>query len=384
MICKPPFGSSTDRRRINVHPRWMKEILSTDIGPGSYECNESFTRKRNTINTFNLKNNISGWKREYEVQRNATIPNLFSRNLKLSKESQQRNLGPGRYNLPREIQTKGTSESIGPINTTADRFSELKGNDTPGVGTYGMKGDPYLYKELMDAKHKSCCTKGLLECGGDGSRSLPLTGCNVAPGTYEINGSVQKLLDKKTGKRGPYDLMTGPRSFTYTSEYPEPGTYSLTSFTSNLLRPEKKYTGMFRRLVVEQRKMDQCYSARMQNDLVKSKIGPGYYDPKYLDDKDKSFNHQAPPFLSSASRNSHSIFTSRQSPVGPGRYNSENYDRSRCVWGAMCSFDSTSSARLSLKEASKLRERLRPLNVTFHEKSLIINNNRPRAIPLIA
>lgn len=66
----------------------MKEILSTDIGPGSYECNESFTRKRNTINTFNLKNNISGWKREYEVQRNATIPNLFSRNLKLSKESQ--------------------------------------------------------------------------------------------------------------------------------------------------------------------------------------------------------------------------------------------------------------------------------------------------------
>lgn len=40
-------------------------------------------------------------------------------------------------------------------------------------------------------------------------------GCNVAPGTYEINGSVQKLLDKKTGKRGPYDLMTGPRSFTY-------------------------------------------------------------------------------------------------------------------------------------------------------------------------
>uniref|UniRef100_A0A094ZYM1 Lymphocyte expansion molecule n=1 Tax=Schistosoma haematobium TaxID=6185 RepID=A0A094ZYM1_SCHHA len=304
MICKPPFGSSTDRRRINVHPRWMKEILSTDIGPGSYECDESFTR-RNAINTPNLKNNISGWKREYEVQRNATIPNLFSRNLKLSKESQ---------------------------------------NDTPGVGTYGMKGDPYLYKELMDAKHKSCCTKGLLECGGDGSRSLPLT----------------------------------------TSEYPEPGTYSLTSFTSNLLRPEKKYTGMFRRLVVDQRKMDQCYSARMQNDLVKSKIGPGYYDPKYLDDKDKSFNHQAPPFLSSASRNSHSIFTSRQSPVGPGRYNSENYDRSRCVWGAMCSFDSTSSARLSLKEASKLRERLRPLNVTFHEKSLIINNNRPRAIPLIA
>lgn len=76
------------RRRINVHPRWMKEILSTDIGPGSYECNESFTRKRNTINTFNLKNNISGWKREYEVQRNATIPNLFSRNLKLSKDAQ--------------------------------------------------------------------------------------------------------------------------------------------------------------------------------------------------------------------------------------------------------------------------------------------------------
>uniref|UniRef100_A0A5K4F0G5 Lymphocyte expansion molecule n=1 Tax=Schistosoma mansoni TaxID=6183 RepID=A0A5K4F0G5_SCHMA len=342
MICKPPFGSITDRQRVNVHPRWMKEILSTDIGPGCYEYDESLTLKRNTINTPNLKNNISGWKREYEVQRNATIPNLFTRNLKLSKEAQQRNLGPGRYNLSREMQTKGTSEFIGPINTTSARFSELRGNDTPGVGTYGIRGDPYLYKEVMDAKHKSCCTKGLLECGGDGSRSLPLTGCHVAPGTYELSGSVQKLLDKKTGKRGPYDLMTGPRSFTYTSEYPEPGTYSLPSFTSNLLRPEKKYTGMFRRLLVDQRKMDQCYSARMQNDLVKSR-----------------------------------------SPVGPGRYNSESYDRSRCIWGAMCSFDSTSSARLSLKETSQLRERLRPLNVTFNEKSLI-NNNRSRAIPLIA
>ncbi|XP_018654002.1 hypothetical protein Smp_134340 [Schistosoma mansoni] len=66
----------------------MKEILSTDIGPGCYEYDESLTLKRNTINTPNLKNNISGWKREYEVQRNATIPNLFTRNLKLSKEAQ--------------------------------------------------------------------------------------------------------------------------------------------------------------------------------------------------------------------------------------------------------------------------------------------------------
>ncbi|CAH8292555.1 unnamed protein product [Schistosoma intercalatum] len=100
----------------------------------------------------------------------------------------------------------------------------------------------------------------------------------------------------------------------------------------------------------------------------------------------KSFNHQGSSiFVPGASSLIHTpIFTSRQSPVGPGRYNSENYDRSRCVWGAMCSFDSTSSARLSLKETSKLRERLRPLNVTFHEKSHINNNNRPRAIPLIA
>lgn len=51
------------------------------------------------------------------------IIHSFSENVFLK----QRNLGPGRYNLPREIQTKGTSESIGPINTTADRFSELRG-----------------------------------------------------------------------------------------------------------------------------------------------------------------------------------------------------------------------------------------------------------------
>ncbi|CAH8572494.1 unnamed protein product [Schistosoma turkestanicum] len=356
----------------------MKEYLPTNIGPGSYECNDSFTTKEKIKTSTDIKD-MSGWKRGYEAKRNATIPNLFSRSLKLIKESQQRNLGPGRYNLQREIQTRGTSKSIGPINTAAVRFSEITANDTPGVGTYETKGD--LFKEIMDAKN-SCRRKGLLECGGSGDRSLPLTGCYVPPGTYEVSSSVQTLLDKKTGKRGPYDLMTGPRSHTHTSEYPEPGTYPVKSFISDLLRPERRYTGMFRRLSVDQRKLGQCYSARMQNDLIRSKIGPGYYDPKDLDDKNKSFNHQAPPFLSSAPRNSHSIFSIGQSPVGPGRYNSENYDQSRCVWGAMSAFDSTSSARLSLKEASKLRERLHPLNVPFHGRSIL--NNTPRDIPLIA
>ncbi|KAH8863684.1 Lymphocyte expansion molecule [Schistosoma japonicum] len=256
-------------------------------------------------------------------------------------------------------------------------------NNTPGVGTYGMKGDPYLYKEIMDAKHKSSSIKGFLECGGDTNRSLPPTGCHIAPGTYEIIGSVQRLLEKKTGNRGPYDLMTGPRNYDYTSENPEPGAYTLKCFTSDLLRPEKRYAGKFSKLADEQKKMDRSCSSRMQNNLIASRIGPGYYEPKYPDDKNKSFNKHAPSFLSSSSRDSDSIFAVRQSPVGPGRYNSENYDQSRCIWGAMCSFDSTSSARLSLKEASKLRERLRPLNVPLHEKT-IINTNRSRAIPLIA
>ncbi|KAH8863680.1 Lymphocyte expansion molecule isoform 1 [Schistosoma japonicum] len=351
---KPPFGSNTDRQRINVHPRWRKEILSADLGLGCYDHNSSFEGKGNVLSSTHYKS-VLDWKRQYESQRNASIPTLFSRSVKHSREIQLKNLGPGRYNISREIQVKGTSESIGPINTRAVRFVESKMNNTPGVGTYGMKGDPYLYKEIMDAKHKSSSIKGFLECGGDTNRSLPPTGCHIAPGTYEIIGSVQRLLEKKTGNRGPYDLMTGPRNYDYTSENPEPGAYTLKCFTSDLLRPEKRYAGKFSKLADEQKKMDRSCSSRMQNNLIASRIGPGYYEPKYPDDKNKSFNKHAPSFLSSSSRDSDSIFAVRQSPVGPGRYNSENYDQSRCIWGAMCSFDSTSSARLSLKEASKLR-----------------------------
>ncbi|KAK4467375.1 hypothetical protein MN116_008855, partial [Schistosoma mekongi] len=178
---------------------------------------------------------VSDWNRQYELQRNSIIPTLFRRSVKLLKENQ---------------------------------------NNTPGVGTYGIKGDPYLYKEIMDAKHKSSSIRGILECRGETNRFLPPT----------------------------------------TSENPEPETSTLKSFTSDLLRLEKQHTGKFRKLVDEQRKVDRSYSSRMKNNLI-----------------------------------------AYRSPVGPGRYNSENYDQSRCIWGAMCSFDCTSSARLSLRDATKLR-----------------------------
>ncbi|CAH8641350.1 unnamed protein product [Heterobilharzia americana] len=311
MSCKVPFGSNTSRNVINVHPKWMKQVSAVNLGPGCYDINLTGNKTRHST-AASYYSSLLGWKRQYEVKRLASIPNLFSRNLKLSKESQQRNLGPGRYNISREVKVKGNSESIGPINTREVRFPESKTNDNPGVGTYGVKGDPYLYKEEMDAKHKSPSTKGLLERGGDGSRSLPSTGCHLAPGTYEVSGSIEELLNKKTGNRGPYDLMTGPRSYDKVSEYPEPGTYPVRSFTSDLLRPEKRYTGKFRRLVDENKKMDKCYSTSVQNKLIASKLGPSYYDPNYPSEGRKSFNRQMPSFLSSSSRDAHSLFSVRR------------------------------------------------------------------------
>ncbi|CAH8870413.1 unnamed protein product [Trichobilharzia szidati] len=326
---------------------------------------------------------MSGWKRQYECKRLASIPNLFSRALRLSKESQEKNLGPGRYDISREIPVKGASKTIGPINTREVRFPESKTNNNPGVGTYGVNGDPYIYKEQMEAKHKSPSSKGLLELGGDGSRSLPPVGCHLAPGTYEISGSIQDLLNKRVSTRGPYDLLTGPRNNESVSEYPEPGTYPISSFTSDLLKPEKRYAGKFRRLIDENRKTDKFYSSSMQNKIIASKLGPGYYNPKYPNEERNSFNNQAPSFLSSSSRDAYSLFSVRRTPVGPGRYNSDRYDQSRCISGAMCSFDSNSSARLSLKEARKIRERLRPINVQVCQKSKFSSTN-PRTIPLIA
>ncbi|CAH8612006.1 unnamed protein product [Heterobilharzia americana] len=291
MSCKVPFGSNTSRNVINVHPKWMKQVSAVNLGPGCYDINLTGNKTRHST-AASYYSSLLGWKRQYEVKRLASIPNYS-----VGISSCQRNLSKEILDLA--IQHIKRSE-------------KSKTNDNPGVGTYGVKGDPYLYKEEMDAKHKSPSTKGLLERGGDGSRSLPSTGCHLAPGTYEVSGSIEELLNKKTGNRGPYDLMTGPRSYDKVSEYPEPGTYPVRSFTSDLLRSEKRYTGKFRRLVDENKKMDKCYSTSVQNKLIASKLGPSYYDPNYPSEGRKSFNRQMPSFLSSSSRDAHSLFSVRR------------------------------------------------------------------------
>ncbi len=62
---------------------------------------------------------------------------------------------------------------------------------------------------LEDKNKQSASTVGMLDAGS--KLSSQITGSNLAPGQYKCNGSIDSLLKKTTGIRGPYDLYTGDR-----------------------------------------------------------------------------------------------------------------------------------------------------------------------------
>ncbi|KAA3681776.1 uncharacterized protein DEA37_0008774 [Paragonimus westermani] len=205
----------------------------------------------------------------------------------------------------------------GPINTLAKRFSESRStNCTPGVGTYGLGGDPYAYKEAMEAIKKTASTIGLLSSNTGAHRSLP-----------------ESL-----------------------SEYPEPGAYNVQSFLDIWASPDKKHAGKFQRIheTMSLKNAKQIINCSKQPTLV-HEVSPATYDPSLPNKKAKSSNCQNVPFLSQASRYDGSLFAIPKVPVGPGRYDIERFDDARCVWGAMCAFDSQTAARMDSKECTKWR-----------------------------
>ncbi|KAF5399544.1 hypothetical protein PHET_07238 [Paragonimus heterotremus] len=313
---------------------------------------------------------------------------------------QARSLGPGKYNINLDHSGRKSFTDRGPIDTLSKRFSEPKNtNCTPGVGTYGLGGDSYAYKEAMEAIKKSASTTGLLSSKTGAYRGLPESSGHIGPGTYETGQFLEAYLNKVTSLRGPYDLTTGPRSKPILSEYPEPGAYKVQSFMDIWASPDRRHFGKFQRIheTVSLKKTKQIINDSKQPTVV-HEVSPATYDPSLPNKKAKSSNCHNVPFLSQASRYDGSLFAGPKIPVGPGRYDIERFDDARCVWGAMCAFDSQTAARMDLKECTKWSERLRPTNIppsrrfkidhvsTVKEPSVVlpINGLHPRSIPLIA
>ncbi|TPP66501.1 hypothetical protein FGIG_02786 [Fasciola gigantica] len=359
-----PFGTKASRFDVNiVHPRWRVEPSSPLIGPTTYA---------GSIETIGMKlvqMNRSDWKRKYELERQSEIPKLLYRKQVLELEEKRRALGPGTHNISMGLFRRQSFTKRGPVDTRTPRFYGEGSNDVPGVGTYGLGGDPYAYKELMEARYKSANTVGLLSCGGSGDRSLSYSSSHLGPGTYRLRDPLDEFLNKKVSQRGPYDLTTGPRSKLTVSNNPEPGMYDIASFVKDLTLAEKRYFGKFRRMP------DPLSKKRSRSSVIPTPIpvypmtelSPASYDPIKPPKKAPSGNRKNVPFLCGAPR---ITITCNKTPVGPGRYDIELYDDSRCIWGAMSAFDSQ-SARMQGERMRLLSERLRPKNIPPHEKTQI-------------
>ena len=79
----------------------------------------------------------------------------------------------------------------------------------PGPGTYGDGGVPWAEQEKKTQLSQS--TVGLMEGGGREIGTAPTGGSNLAPGQYRHTAPLDKLLNKRTSTRGPYDLFSGER-----------------------------------------------------------------------------------------------------------------------------------------------------------------------------
>ncbi|TGZ66654.1 hypothetical protein CRM22_005215 [Opisthorchis felineus] len=346
-----PFGSTVQRFGYQgVHPKWRPVNSSPNLGPGYY--NAELTQRVKSANAF-----TSLWKRHYHLQKQADLIKAFR-----SKQTPTVMGGatkPELSTLWMNFSKRHSFTKRGPIDTLAKRFPESQ-VENPGVGTYGIGGNPYIYKESMDRLRKSASSVGMMSSNTSGERNLPTAICALGPGTYKHKEYLNEILNKQTGCRGPYDLFTGPRYKYSTSDTPDPGAYEIKSFLDKWNRPEHCHSGKFRR-ITDQMSLGKIYTPAVGTSV---QLGPGKYDPVLPTKKQASC--QNVPFLSRSSRSAGSIFAHHPHPVGPGRYDVQRYDDSRCIWGAMSAFDSQTPARPDLKETQKISERLRPINIPPH------------------
>ncbi|XP_076160931.1 ciliary microtubule-associated protein 2 [Ptiloglossa arizonensis] len=204
---KPPpafgIGSKRDDKILGMHPKFF---VGGTVSPpvGSYNPQPVQT-----------KTTTRSWTRELESEEfSATMGGRLSKSYAMQKTLEKTGLGPGTHEIPQwpEIILNKACKSIRTdvgFGTTP-LFELAPVSTTPGPG-YTRKC-PYHYMDERKRIGSSCLPT--FEYDGLQSRfrtiskpwSLP---CNLYNAKHPK--SLEATLSKVTGKRGPYDLFTGPR-----------------------------------------------------------------------------------------------------------------------------------------------------------------------------
>jgi len=363
----------------------MATGTSEKLGPGCYEVDIGDF----TPSAVARRSDGPGWARAYETSHMLALPYLLNKEEWIKTQEMKRKLGPGSYNFRDSMDTPPCKTySRGLLDLKEARFRDGKVNVTPGPGTYGVGGVPHAI--LEEKAHKSYGTIGMLDCGGDGLRSLPLVGSHIGPGTYPIKSSIDELAKKQVGLRGPYDVFSTDRGKPMnTGHYAQamtynlsPGQYNHKTMTDDMVSNCKRKHGEFGIAVQYPPKpIDRIIASTLAlKPRESSEPGPGHYDASDPHTKHKSNAFKSPPFLSSSQRSDKiatKFFTGNFNPVGPGRYDVNKIEEAQDINGYQSVFRSKSE-RPSGQRLKVLQERLRARNIPVEKRSFLIPANEPR------
>ncbi|KAM8930609.1 ciliary microtubule-associated protein 2 [Pelodytes ibericus] len=336
-----PFGCQSARFEVlSCHPDHKKPGLYTQIpycrrgtselvrrlGPGSYESAPGDF----SPSVLQRKASGPGWKRAEETKRLAELPHLFYKETWERNRILKESMGPGRYNVKSflEHMQEKPSSIRGVCATKEVRFKEDWKNCYPGPGTYGKHGNPYT---LLDERAaKSASIKGIMETDTVIRKPLQNIGSGLAPGTYTLKSHVDETLTHMVGKRGPYDLFSGPRDKplcyghfgSQKKNESEPGAYKLKSFIEDLESQQRKKHGTFGKIAQYPRVPTEriCCSSLIHCPRPPNDPAPGFYDiqPSITPKRQSTV-----PFSSSAKRFDRKacrLLFGTTNPVGVGRY----------------------------------------------------------------
>jgi len=372
-----PFGSNCPRFSTG-----LQIGAGERLGPGSYETDVG------AFDNVSVAKRASGpgWARAYETSHMIALPYLLNKEEWERKLELRRGLGPGSYDAKDVVADNNYLRGI--LDTREPRFRESKASIAPGPGTYGKNGVPHTL--LEEKARESCGRVGLLDCGGPYGRNLPTLGSRLGPGTYKISSSIDELVQKKVGTRGPYDVFSADRGkpirtghFAQQKSYNlGPGHYNLKSGVDEMSSQDQKYKGEFgkgaqypnppiERIIV---------SSLSLNPRVPLEPGPGHYDPVDPSYKRQSYAVSAPAFLSSSDRMDKmaiKVFTGNFNPVGAGRYDVEKFQR-KDEHGCQSSFKSK-TGRSSGMHLRMLQERLKPQNLLPHDRMILVPPDEPKS-----
>ncbi|ESN92378.1 hypothetical protein HELRODRAFT_181423 [Helobdella robusta] len=361
------FGSNCERfTPKGLHPNLLKtstsflfqhnlnnlKILKSsqgNPGPGHYDCDGGGDFSEKSIRE-RLKIGKDSWKKQLQLETWSSKPHYMHKAQWLKNKSLPKKLGPGTYfkddsflKSSADARAKTNFSKHGMLGMKEERFNKgmQPKSDAPGPGWYGVIG-------LEDKNKKSFSVFGTFTRASTDGDLKKLTNQTPGPGSYDVTGSIQHLLDKKISPLGPgcYDVKTSGDNKLNCNNF---GKFSQLTFV---------WASLCLFLVLRS-------ALNFANDLeVFREGGPGHYDvitPTAT--RTTGVKNNSVPFLTSSVRNGGSSFLSgnyNNNSVGPGRYNHQKFKMKSENGHESCFRSNITIPEHEAAELMKERLRIRP------------------------